>query len=206
MSRYPRCPSSSPKPPAPSLPQASYFPASSRMARSPLRHPRSHPGQGQFLSSDLSIFLLSGKWFVHLITELCLDVWSIPALFVGLERPEHCLMHWMALSLPSKESLHPNEFTSEVDNKDWLGVTPWGKTGDRRHQRLASAEPSDLGIIRSPWWRRAWRTLGSVLFPQPHSQVGPPFCCIPGNALWSLSLVASSLHRYFKFTILGFKT
>ena len=109
------------------------------------------------------------------------------------------------IPLPSR-SLHPNEFTSEVDNKDSLGITPRGKTGDPRHQRLAPAEPSDLGIIRSPWWRRSWRTLGSVPFPQPHSQVGPPFCCIPSDALWLLSPVASSLHRYFKFTILGFKT
>ena len=206
MSRYPRCPSSSTKPPAPSLPQAGCLPASSWMARSALSHPRSQPGQGKFLSSDLSVSLLSGKQFVHLITELCLDVWcSIPALFVGLQRPEHCLRHWVALSLPSR-SLHPNEFTSEVDNKDSLGITPRGKTGDPRHQRLAPAEPSDLGIIRSPWWRRSWRTLGSVPFPQPHSQVGPPFCCIPSDALWLLSPVASSLHRYFKFTILGFKT
>lgn len=52
-------------------------------------------------------------------------------------------------------------------------------------------------ILKDPWL--------SPLPPAPQPG-GALFCCMPGDALWSLSPVASSLHRYFKFTILGFKT
>lgn len=113
-----------------------------------------------------------------------------PALFLGLQNPEHCLEHCMtlrqeaALSVPPR-SLNPNEFTSGADHSAQWHTHLRGDSGPvdlgawLQHSLLRGAH-------RSPVEEEIPQDIWPSPFSQLCSQVGPPFCSRPGSALCSL--------------------